>query len=124
MYVDLNPNFKSHPITKDILKVTGADAIKRSILNLLKVSQFERLMNPNMGSRIRDYLFEPINKLTSIRLQNAIEDNIRAFEPRAELFSVDVKSIPDNNEYRLLIVFGIKDQIEPIEFETFLTRIK
>jgi len=86
MYVDLNPNFKSHPITKDILKVTGADAIKRSILNLLKVSQFERLMNPNMGSRIRDYLFEPMNKLTSIRLQNAIEDNIRAFEPRAELF--------------------------------------
>ena len=39
-------------------------------------------------------------------------------------YFVDVKSIPDNNEYRLLIVFGIKDQIEPIEFETFLTRIK
>ena len=86
MYVDINPSFKIHPITKDILKVRGVDAIKRSILTLLKVSRYERLMNPNLGSRIRDYLFEPMNKLTSIRLQNAIEDNIRAFEPRAELF--------------------------------------
>jgi phage baseplate assembly protein W len=124
MYVDINPSFKIHPITKDILKVTGADAIKRSILNLLKVSRYERLMNPNLGSRIRDYLFEPMNKLTSIRLQNAIEDNIRTFEPRAELVSVKVESIPEKNEYRLLIIFGVKDMIELIEFETFLTRIK
>ena len=34
------------------------------------------------------------------------------------------EELPEQNEYRIEIKFYVQDQLEPIEFETFLSRVR
>ena len=53
-----------------------------------------------------------------------IENTIAALEPRAQEYEVNVEELPEDNEYRIQIKFYVQDQLEPIEFETFLSRVR
>ena len=123
-YSDIDFSFKRHPITNSLQRVTGVESIKSSINNILKTNNYDRLYQPEIGSRLRDYLFEPMNSVTENRIRNSISDTIRALEPRAEQYQVDVESHPDTQEYRVQIKFYVRDQLEPVEFETTLTRVR
>ena len=83
-YSDIDFSFKRHPITNSLQRVTGVESIKSSINNILKTNNYDRLYQPEIGSRLRDYLFEPMNSVTENRIRNSISDTIRALEPRAE----------------------------------------
>ena len=62
IYKDLNLNFTKHPIRKDITPLTGAAAVKRSVRNLVQYGHFEKPFHPEIGSGIRDLLFENIDR--------------------------------------------------------------
>lgn len=121
---DFDFSFKRNPFTNDVQSVKGVESVKSSISNILRTKNYDRLFQPNIGSAISSYLFEPMNNVTENRLQNSIIDTVRANEPRAEQFSVNVTGLPETNEYRIQIKFYVKDQLEVVEFETFLTRIR
>jgi uncharacterized protein len=123
-YSDLGIGFKLHPITKDVLKITGSDTVKQSIVNLLNTNKYDRLMQPGVGSMVKQFLFEPISVLTTTRLKSAVEETITALEPRAELIDVIVEPSPDDYSYKISIIFSVVDEIEPIHFETYLQRYK
>lgn len=123
-YSDIDFSFKKHPITKSLQRVTGIESIKSSLNNILRTNNYDRLYQPEIGSRLRDYLFEPMNSVTENRIRNSISDTIRALEPRAEQYQVNVESLPDVQEYRVQIKFYVRDQLEPVEFETTLTRVR
>ena len=42
-YKDLNLNFTKHPIKKDVIPLTDAAAVKRSVRNLVQYGHFENL---------------------------------------------------------------------------------
>ena len=123
-YSDIDFNFKSNPITKDLQRVSGADSVKSSLRNILKLNSFDKVFQPNIASDIKTYLFEPVNTLTSQRLQIAIDSAIGALEPRAQNYEVNVEAIPEDNEFRVEIKFYVIDQLQPVQFETFLSRVR
>ncbi len=104
-YKDLNLNFSRHPITKDVRPITDAAAVKRSVRNLVQYGFFEKPFHPEIGSGIRDLLFENISPFTAAALERKIEDVIVNFEPRVNLSGITCIPNFDNNRFDVIIEF-------------------
>tara|TARA_R110000868_G_scaffold124490_1_gene329118 strand:+ start:1146 stop:1541 length:396 start_codon:yes stop_codon:yes gene_type:complete len=123
-YTDLDLDFIAHPITGDVTKKVGPDAIARSIRNLVMTNYYDRPFRSQIGSNALKMLFENIGPLTAINLEQAISDVVTNFEPRAKLIGVKVKADPDNNGYSAKIAFYVKNRPEPFQTTLFLERIR
>ena len=89
-YRDLNLNFSRHPVTKGLTVLTDAAAVKRSVRNLVQYGHYEKPFHPEIGSGVRDLLFENMTPFVANTLARKIEDTINNFEPRALLAGVEV----------------------------------
>lgn len=123
-YTDLDLDFIAHPITGDVSKKTGPDAVARSIRNLVMTNYYDRPFRSQIGSNALKMLFENIGPLTAINLETAISDVVNNFEPRAKLIGVKVKADPDNNGYSAKIAFYVQNRPEPYQTTLFLARIR
>lgn len=128
-YIDLDLDFIPHPTTRDVVKKTGIDAIKRSVRNLVLTNFYDRKFQSYIGSNAQALLFENINPLTAAFLKDAIEEVIVRFEPRIRLLEDDTRGIlvtvdPDNNAYSVRISFIIVNRGEPASIDLFLERIR
>ena len=123
-YKDLDLDFLAHPTTKDIVKKTGEDSIKRAVRNLVLTNFYERPFRPWIGSNAQKLLFDNITPMTANFLTDAIREVIRNYEPRVEVLSVTVSADPDNNGYNARIDFIIINRQEPASFNLFLERIR
>lgn len=121
---DLDLNFGRHPATGDVSKVTGIEAIKRSIRNLVLTNFYERPFRSHIGSNAQKLLFENISPLTATFLENAIREVITNFEPRGQVVGVKVKQVPDENGYAAGIIFKPVNLPEPVIITLFLERIR
>ena len=124
-YTDLDLFFGKKSTTKDISKVTDVLAVKRSVRNLVLTNHYEKPFHPEIGSGVRDMLFEPMTPITAHILTKKIEDVIENFEPRARLISV--RAIPnlDRNEYECTIEFYVVNTpTELVDLTVFLERLR
>ena len=71
-FKDINITFKKHPVTNDLVVSRDASAIKQAIVNLLLTNKGERVMQPDYGSDIRSFLFEPLDFGTAQQIQDNI----------------------------------------------------
>ena len=55
---DISLSFQRHPITGDILPLKDADAIKKSVQNLVRTKIGEVFFSNDIGTRITGSLFE------------------------------------------------------------------
>ena len=106
-YKDLDLFFGTKQASNDINNVTDIQAVKRSVRNLVLLNHYEKPFHPEIGSGVRDVLFELMTPLTSHSLAVEIEDVIENFEPRAKL--VGVRALPnlDRNEFEVTIEFYV-----------------
>jgi len=121
---DLNLNFSKNPVTRDITRLSGTEAVKRSVRNLIQTNHYEKPFHPEIGSGIRDLLFEPATPLTEIFLAKKIEETLVTFEPRVRLIAVNVNAQPDENSYRVWIEFYVVNHPTPVIIDTFLERLR
>ena len=124
-YTDLDLFFGRKTVSKDINKVTDIQAVKRSIRNLVLTNHYEKPFHPEIGSGVRDILFEPLTPLTAHILTRKIEDVIENFEPRARLISVTAFPNLDRNEYECTIEFYVVNTpTELVDLTVFLERLR
>ena len=71
-FKDINITFKKHPVTDDLVVSRDASAIKQAIVNLLLTNKGERVKQPDYGSDIRSFLFEPLDFGTAVQVKNSI----------------------------------------------------
>tara|TARA_B100000519_G_scaffold97731_1_gene85030 strand:- start:245 stop:682 length:438 start_codon:yes stop_codon:yes gene_type:complete len=124
-YTDLDLFFSKKISDSDISKVTDIQAVKRSVRNLILLNHYEKPFHPEIGSGVRDILFEPMTAITAIILNRKIEDTINNFEPRAKLISV--RSIPDldQNAYNVSIeFFVVNTPTELVDLTVMLERLR
>ena len=120
-YRDLDLFFSKNQGNGDVNKITGVEAVKRSIRNLVLLNFYEKPFNPQIGSDVRYLLFENMSPLTSVVLAEAIEDVIEDFEPRARLISVRAFPNLDRNEYEVTIeFFVVNTPTELVDMTVFL----
>ena len=124
-YTDLDLFFGKKATSKDISKVTDIQAVKRSIRNLVLTNHYEKPFHPEIGSGVRDMLFEPMTPITAHILTRKIEDVIENFEPRARLMSVRAQPNLDRNEYECTIEFFVVNApTELVDLTVFLERLR
>jgi len=124
IYSDIPSNFDIHPIKEDLVLLTNENAVKRSIRNLLLTDPYERFFNPDVGAGIRQSLFENISSDTEYVLKEKIRETIVNYEPRANIYSVNVKALADDNAYSASIVFSIINSTTPITLDLILKRVR
>ena len=118
---DLDLFFSKKNGTNDVTQITDIQAVKRSIRNLVLTNFYEKPFHPEIGSGIRDMLFENMTPITAVVLARKVEDVIENFEPRARLISV--RSLPnlDRNEYEVTIeFFVVNTPTELVDMTVFL----
>ena len=121
-YKDLSFDFTANPQTGDVATVKDAVSVKRGIRNILLTQGFERLFQPEIGSGIKNILFEPMTPLTEQRLSDACRDAIDAWEKRASVINITVISEEEYNRYRVAIKFSINNSLETEQVDVFLNR--
>ena len=83
-FKDISLSFTPHPVTKDLTVIKDANAIKRSVRNLVQTIPRERFFNPNLGSDIRGSLFDFVDFGTASVIQQQIQTTIENYEPRVD----------------------------------------
>ena len=124
-YKDINITFKKHPVTDDVVVSKDASAIKQAIVNLLLTNKGERLMNPNYGSDIRKYLFEPLDYGTSYLIKGNIQSTIDEFEPRISVLRLSCKPNFNDNGFDVEMTYRIQGTDDPpVAVDFFLSRTR
>jgi phage baseplate assembly protein W len=123
-YSDLDLDFQINPITGDINKKKGVDAIKRSVRNLIFTNYYERPFKSEIGSDIRALLFDNVDLMTATFLEDAIIKLINNFEPRVRLQQVKVVADIENHGFNVTIQYVEVNTETPATFNLFLERIR
>jgi len=121
-YKDISADFDANPITGDIDPVKDAISVKRGITNILLTSMFERLFQPELGSNLKDVLFEPIDEITTARIEREVRSAIDAWEKRAEVLHVFVDPDEEYNRYKVSVTFRPLNAVVEEQVEVFLAR--
>jgi hypothetical protein len=119
-FKDVSLSFKRHPVTNDIAVLTNEDAIKRSVMNLVRTRVGERFFNRLLGSNVEDMLFELADSQVVDPIIEEIRTTITNFEPRVILRQVNVNLRPDENELEVYIVYDIVGLAVPTQAITFV----
>ena len=119
-FKDISLSFKVHPVTKDILVLKNSDAIKKSLINLVRTNVGDRFYEKNLGTKINNYLFENFRKGSDdLSLKREIQNVIRNYEPRVRLNTVSI--LVDTNNYSLEVsinyqIIGQEDIPQEVQF--------
>ena len=122
-YKDLAFSMFANPMNGDIGKSTGATAVKRAIVGILKTNFNERMFQPEFGSNIRALLLEPMNPITEERMKTEIEEAVKRHEPRAQVIGINVEAQEEQNRYLVNILFNVSSEAEPQKLETYFERL-
>ncbi len=114
-YADLSLDLGQEPfemyIGSRVIKSVGKDieisydlnAIKNSIVNLFNTTPGYRLLLPDYGCDLRQFVFEPISESTAYRIGRTIRTNIEKWEPRIILDNIGIDAYEDENKYEILL---------------------
>tara|TARA_Y100000996_G_C22326359_1_gene562581 strand:+ start:174 stop:599 length:426 start_codon:yes stop_codon:yes gene_type:complete len=123
-YKDLDLDFGRNVVTNDVNKLTGVEAVKRSVRNLIQTNHFERPFHPELGGNVRALLFEPLNMFTAMNIQKKIAEVLTNFEPRAQIIQIQASPNLDTNSYFVSINFKVLGIPQAITVETMLERLR
>ena len=124
-FKDISMSFETNPLNDDLVSLSDTSAIARSIRNIVFTSPGEKFFNPDFGSRISESLFENVDEVSALAIEDEIKSSIINFEPRVNLSFVNVNPNPDDNEMNVTIEYeitGIDIPPQQLEFVLLPTR--
>ena len=119
-FKDISLSFSPHPVTKDLPVLINERAIVRSVRNLVETIPTERFFDPNLGTDVRDTLFENFTRTQVTIIEDQIRETVRIYEPRVDQIGVEVIARPDDNNLDVKVLFDIKGLDVPQQFFTFI----
>ena len=123
VYKDLDLSFVANNIG-NVFKKTETSAVKQAVKNILTSNRFDKPFDPDFGVNLRGYLFELADENTAGELIERIKSTIEAYEPRAIIRKIDVKSNEDNNSINILLKFQVRNTDQTVSFETTVSRLR
>ena len=106
-FKDISATFSINPMNGDLIALKNANAIARSVRNLVLTKPGERPFNPALGSNVHNLLFEPVDRITAAAIKSEIRDTILNFEPRVKLQDVNISPTSDGLGYNITIQFSV-----------------
>lgn len=107
-FIDISKIGKDFVGNKDIITYTNELAVLESVKNIISTEPKERIMRPTFGCALSQFLFEPIDVVTTSLIKKTIIEAISTYESRVENLVVDVIEDADHNSYTINIIFNMK----------------
>jgi phage baseplate assembly protein W len=123
-YSDFYTNFNVHPQNKRLAKYTNEESVKRSIRNLILTEKYDRLFQPEVGTRIGGLLFENMSDTTTDEIKKTVDETIQTYEPRARVLDIIVQANEPRNSYDVYIYFEVINSADPITLNLTLYRVR
>ncbi|MAD25798.1 MAG: hypothetical protein CMO44_16685 [Verrucomicrobiales bacterium] len=122
---DVNITFKKHPVTDDVVVSKDNAAIKQAIVNLVLTNKGERLFNPDYGSDIRSFLFEPLDYAVAGIIKRNMQLSLAKYEPRIAVTSISCIPNFEDNGLDVEMTYEIRGtEVPPVQIEFFLSRTR
>jgi phage baseplate assembly protein W len=125
-FKDISLSFVRNPVTNDILSINDADAIKKSVVNLVRTRIGERFFNSLLGTSLDNSIFELQTPEIAYSLQREISTLLNNYEPRIKLSTVRVTYPEDSNDLNVEIsydIIGLSFPLQTVDFVLQPTRI-
>ena len=119
-FKDISLSFEPHPVSKDLKVLRNADAIRKSVRNIVQTVPSEKFFNPYFGSDVYRSLFEFIDFGTASTIQSQIEIALDDYESRIANVKVQVDPQPDTNTFNVTVIYDIVGQEFPTQEYSFL----
>jgi phage baseplate assembly protein W len=103
----INNPLNQAPEINDFQLDYDIDAIKNSLYNLFLTAPGDKILNPEFGLDLRQFVFEPITASRAFLLQRILFDGITVFEPRVVIRTVAVTPNFDDMEYVIDIRYSV-----------------
>lgn len=123
VYSDIDLLFKAKG-NGDLYKKKDAASVKQAVKNLVMTNFHEKPFQPFFGANIRNMLFELADNDLDYVITEDIKQAIANFEPRAEVLSINVSTLPDNNSLGVTLEFRVKSTSENVVLETSISRLR
>ena len=117
-FKDLSMSFKFNPLSGDLIALKNENAIARAVRNIVLTTPGEKFFDPDFGSNVSEILFENVDDITAISIEDEIKSSLKNYEPRVELINVTVDPNFDANQFDVRITYRIVGiDIPPSELE-------
>lgn len=96
----------AHPVGTDhrgnIELKSAEENIKQSVRIIIGTAKGERVMRPEFGCEVHDYVFASADPATLSMIEDSVEEALVQWEPRIDIESVDARQ-DDANPNRVLV---------------------
>jgi hypothetical protein len=82
--------------TQGLVMTAGVEDIERSLDIILTTRLRERVLSPDFGCDLQEYVFEPIDVTLRTRVRELVKTAILYYESRINLIDVSVEEPPEN----------------------------
>ena len=106
-FKDLSMSFKFNPLSGDLITLKNENAIARAVRNIVLTTPGEKFFDPDFGSSVSEILFENVDDITAVSIQDEIRNCLNNYEPRVDLVNVDVNPNFDENQFDVKITYKI-----------------
>ena len=100
------PGFSSL-MTKDVRGSYDLDAIKNSIKNLFTSFPGDKILNPEFGLNLNQFLFRACSKDTARMIGNLINREIKKQETRVIADKISVEAQVDQQQYNITLLLSV-----------------
>lgn len=97
----------SKKVKKDLKASYDIHAIQNSVVNILTTKKRQKILEPEFGLRIEDYLFEPVSTTVASVITKEITDAIINYEPRIKIVQLNVIPYYDEQVYQINLIYSI-----------------
>jgi len=122
-YADLDLLFVANPISGDVTTKKDADAVKRSVRNILMTNHYERPFKPNFGANLRSRLFELDEVGGRKNLERDIVETLSLMEPRISNIKVQIADL-DNNNLDVRVSYIVKNGLRQSQVDFKVSRVR
>ena len=106
-FKDLSMSFKFNPLSGDLISLSNENAIARAVRNIVLTTPGEKFFDPDFGSNVGEILFENVDDITAVSIEDEIKSSLKNYEPRVELIDVNVEPNFDENQFDVTISYRI-----------------
>ena len=124
-FKDLSMSFKFNPLSGDLITLKNENAIARAVRNIVLTTPGEKFFDPDFGSNVGEILFENVDDITAVSIEDEIKSSLKNYEPRVELIDVNVEPNFDENQFDVVIsyrIIGVDISPSQLEFALLPSR--
>jgi uncharacterized protein len=97
------------------------EQVRSNLTNLIMTRKGERVMQPEFGCGIQEYLFEPLTDTTLSSIRGTIEESIQFWIPYVRIESLEVvRDEQTEHQVTVTLTYSIQNLLNSLDVVTFV----